>query len=796
MKALLLICLLALAAPAGLPANLALGRPYTLSPAPNYPLCTDAGDLAQLTDGKLAAPDTFWAQPAAVGWATSNPVHIVVDLGAVQPISAIAFSTASRLNAGVHWPALVVAVSDDGAAYHRVGQAISTAAGPADPAREYRQRLQLTGLRTRGRYVLFLVLPGGPYLFCDEVEVLSGDHDPAQVAFTSRAVSADSFTQYLGLQRQQAWLAGRAAALAAEVGEEASRARLAARLRPVQAALARYARELPTRPLEPEAVRAAWRELARLCAQASSLLHPARPCLVWERDPWLPLSPFQVPGRPLRRLYLEAASNEYLSAALTITNCTPRLLAVAASISGLQGAQAAVPAADIQVRRVQFVETVGGQQVADALPLLEQGRLYLPAGETSQLWLTFPKRRLPPGRYRGCVRLQVPGQAAHQVEVLLRVWPVELPDRMSLQTYNWAYLTTFPLVRGREREAVADLFAHYTDTFVFTGSDIPWPQFGPDGKGTIDFSAHDRNLELHRGAREISWFWGFSDVEPPDGSRFGAPYLGPQWRERFSWWLRSWVAHLQELGYGYADFFMYPFDETLCPRFRELARYMKEVDPRLRIFADPVSGDDRESIEAISPCIDIWCPNLPSYQQRPADLDFMRAQGDKFWTYVCSGPAKTLSPHGYYRLLMWQAWQQGFTGCGFWAYADAGWQGEDAWDDFDGTHHDYAAIYTAHHAPPGVSRREAIIPSKRWEAWREGIEDYELLLLADQAARRLELAGQAGEADALRRVAEQAVEAVLRRPDHPAALAEARHRLLAAASRTPTGGLDWLASVP
>ena len=42
----------ALAVETPLPENLALGKPYTLTPAPNYPHCSDPGDTTQLTDGR------------------------------------------------------------------------------------------------------------------------------------------------------------------------------------------------------------------------------------------------------------------------------------------------------------------------------------------------------------------------------------------------------------------------------------------------------------------------------------------------------------------------------------------------------------------------------------------------------------------------------------------------------------------------------------------------------------------------------------------------------------------------
>jgi len=464
-----------------------------------------------------------------------------------------------------------------------------------------------------------------------------------------------------------------------------------------------------------------------------------------------------------------------------------------------------VPALKIQLRRIEFVEAAHGQLVADALPLLDERGLRLGPGETSQLWLTFPKRRLPPGEYRGRIILGASNdRSPSAIEIALHVYPIELPDQMRLQTYNWAYVTTFPLVRGLEREAVADLFAHYTNTFVFCNTDVPWPRFDEAGKGSIDFTAHDRNLALHRGAREISWFWSFADRDQPDGGRFGADYLSPEWKERFTWWLRAWVAHLKALGCGYDDFFMYPFDETLCDRFRDLARLIKEVDPSIRVFADPVSADTRERIEAIAPYIDIWCPHLFTFEERLADVDFMRAHATsttapgrvppaagggtkKLWTYVCSGPAKTLSPHAYYRLMMWKAWQRGYTGCGFWAYADAGWGGDNAWNDFDGANPDFAAIYTARNAPPGVARSEAIIPSKRWEAWREGIEDYELLAMLGQAVARAQQTGAVARATALRALLNSGVESALAAPDDPAAAERARRRVLRALSDASSG---------
>src|SRR5689334_11413434 len=79
-------CIAMLGAPSPRPKNLALQRPYTLSPAPNYSLTTDPGDAVQLTDG-VSSGGGFWTEKRTVGWSRLSPVRIVVDLGHDAPIA-------------------------------------------------------------------------------------------------------------------------------------------------------------------------------------------------------------------------------------------------------------------------------------------------------------------------------------------------------------------------------------------------------------------------------------------------------------------------------------------------------------------------------------------------------------------------------------------------------------------------------------------------------------------------------------------------------------------------------------
>ena len=86
------------------------------------------------------------------------------------------------------------------------------------------------------------------------------------------------------------------------------------------------------------------------------------------------------------------------------------------------------------------------------------------------------------------------------------------------------------------------------------------------------------------------------------------------------------------------------------------------------------------------------------------------------------------SPYEDYRLAVWRAWNAGMTGFGYWVYNYSS-----SWDGAGGRQ--YAVVYRTNAAdcPAEVSKREPVIPSKRWEATREGLEDCAYLHLLRRA---------------------------------------------------------------
>ena len=157
--------------------NLALGKPYTLSPAPNYRLTVDDGDATQLTDGLTAAKGTLWTQKTSVGWRAEGggeaTFAVTVDLGKEEQIDGFSWNTGAGV-AEVTFPRRIdVAVSLDGKNWTAVGDVLAKAVQerPLPPMGTYNgYRAYSLAMPCSGRYVRFAVRQA-KYCFCDEIEI-------------------------------------------------------------------------------------------------------------------------------------------------------------------------------------------------------------------------------------------------------------------------------------------------------------------------------------------------------------------------------------------------------------------------------------------------------------------------------------------------------------------------------------------------------------------------------------------------------------------------------------------------
>ena len=262
-----------------------------------------------------------------------------------------------------------------------------------------------------------------------------------------------------------------------------------------------------------------------------------------------------------------------------------------------------------------------------------------------------------------------------------------------------------------------------TGTNVFVSTFAPKARFDAEGNlvGDIDFAEHDTYVKRHAPHGIILFCGYYSSLQGPSAPTSDA------YGKAHVQWLQAWVKHLAELGVGYEGFALYPVDEPglnkgLVETFLCMAKLARQADPKILMYTDPVAGIAEAELREMLPYVDIWCPNrdgLILEAKNAGKLAIIQGSGKPVWTYECEANVKHQTPLGYYRGQAWLAWRHGLTGIGFWSYCTSQ---DDPWF-LPKALHDYLLVY------PG----NGVVASKRWEAVRDGVEDYAMLATLRQA---------------------------------------------------------------
>ena len=733
---------------AGSGRNLALGMPYRYAPAATYHLTRGADDARKLTDGRHASGN-FWSDRAATaGWQNSGPIRIEIDLPGDSLVDAVSISSARGDRAGVSYPERAdLFVGGEEGGYRYLGDLMS---GQEHGDGGYQKRTFRAGaLRARGSRALVVVRPRGNYTFIDEIEVLGRRGAPPPHPDQRPLVAPEALDRFL---EERVALSVERRALAAMVRQ----ARGATPRGGVAASeLGALSDELerPIGELSPERLEALRSAMFRVRQRELSKRGDG-PFLLWQGDPWGEFSPLALPAPgyrlPGEGIVMDLAQGGTFSDSIGIANATGKACSVSAKVR-MEHAPGAAPV--VTVREVLPVLRADFRTLGDPLRDTAEGVVIGP-GESRQIWLTASCGSLPPGVYRGEIRLEAPG-FKKSVPLSVRVWPVRLPHPPRAAVNAWSYLNWRP-ISGIPQAAAADLERHRVNVIVLHPDQLPWP-----GK---EYKELDRVIRLHPFARHFLLYLAFNDP----GRRSlgtGEAYLSPRWRQEFDRWIRETAEHMRRMGVPPASFAFYPVDEPKDEKeaevLAETARLIKEADPALRVYT--TFGDfgrfSDETFARLMTVVDRYQVGIDAIAD--ARVRRLLGAGKEVWSYGGSG--KGSHPFKSYRLQAWRAVKYGATGIGFWAYADTGPSGS-AWNDFDGTRPDFSVVYET----PG-----GILSSKRWEAWREGAEDYELLALARDRATDPFAALELG----------RMIDRVLAHPRDYRLFLESRRRLLELASR-------------
>lgn len=726
--------------------NLALGKKYTLSPAPNYEHCTDDGDSTQLTDGKTT-DQYLWTQPGCVGWSYASTADITIDLERVEPIDAISFHSAAGA-ASVAWPSVALAlVSEDGKTWYSLGDLMTITAkrdGAFDSLHYHLRKIGADSLATKGRYVKLFIRSTGPYIFLDEIEISRGDDALVTRPYSGEPIdSIEKLAATMQMSRVRQRYYQDIDALSALIDVEGEKIDDSARKAELAALRDEIAATEPDErfcdSLDPDRFRtrfpydAVHTGIFARQARFWRLMDPeVAPLVVRPTEPYAFVRPIQtIPDSPSEAQTLTMAQNEIREAVYTLYNTTDRPLNVTISLGG---SFAQAPAGALTCFEIPWTDTSSMQPVAAALiPAKSAGEnrwsVALSPGLSTQVWFDVRSNGLPAGTYDGTIRFEAESLAPVDVSGTLRILPVTFPDEQTLILGGWDYA---------DGGGAYNVNAVNLDSFLATMK--AYRVNGPWGRPPLVYSGVECK-KTDSGAFDVSF-----DTRPmdewlalwPDAKEYFIFLSAPNsfagfavdadgFNAAVAAWSKAWGAYFESKGIDPSRVSLLVRDEPGLSSekdHRALIAWAKAInvgEPRFRVWEDPLYAPD-EMPEDLIDATETFCPNRPQWLQNREPFDKfyrqMTERGKRLDLYSCSGPVRLLDPYSYFRLQAWQLFAMKGEASFFWAMGDGA--GVNCWNEYLLSRSAYSPMFIDPNDP-------TVYPAKQLAAMRESVFDFELL---------------------------------------------------------------------
>ncbi|MFA7173883.1 MAG: hypothetical protein WC340_10805 [Kiritimatiellia bacterium] len=742
----------------GVPENIALNKPYTLSPVPKYEFCTDLNDKVQLTDG-VYAKNGFWVQKETVGWVRVAPVICMIDLGKVEPICGVSWSTAAGV-AEVTWPqSLQVLASEDKKFWTYLGDlcelGTETQSPPAEGYATFRYASDR--MKGRGRYVC-VIAKAEPFCFVDEIEVWRGPDEWLQGEMPGHRT--DDIERFyvesrvrmglsIRLREDLQAIESQAAALGfAEVATE-----LKVKAEELRGKVPAEAENVPTTLQTVLPFDGLHKKILALNApllRAAGVKEP----LVWKNNRWDPLAlmtvPSQVQQAGVDMIYFDLMRGEVRGETFNITNPQDNDCVLELKVSGIPDE------VNLELREVLFTDTRSLNPVAAALRRIEPDakglrRLMIPAGCTRQVWISCQRPGGKAKTYKGKIHLASNGVPLKKNLALhVRIRNLDFPKQPFMHVGGWDYTQG----KADSYKAPGNLAANLAlmrEMYV----DSPWATqavfpkgavFNAEGRlqngDALDFALWDAWVARWKEARNYCVFFNV-------GSSFNGEKMGtPRFSIMIDTWLGAWVRHLEKQGLKAGQLVILLVDEPHKLSHDEVvviwAKAIRAANLGVVIFENPAYQDPSEGNPGMFALCDVLCPHTPVMVRKGKPFrDFYLRQkeaGKTLWLYSAVGPAKLLDPITYHRAQAWLAFQIGAEGTFFWAFGCGGGIG-DSWQAYAQAHMDYSPYFVG---------PDSVMEGKHSEAVREGVQDYEYLLMLRNKATKIRRSN--GDAAWLKRV--------------------------------------------
>ena len=344
-------------------------------------------------------------------------------------------------------------------------------------------------------------------------------------------------------------------------------------------------------------------------------------------------------------------------------------------------------------------------QLADALPRLgDAGLLNVPANETRQIWVAINCSSLSSDSFLMEIDLQpltAPGRCVVQtLAIKVAISDIELPMSHPLDIFLCEYDTNIP---GMGK----DLSGHFVNWYhncLIPHPATPNPQFGSLT------NALNREMQFDGARQTFFEHWHFRTDDSWKKSANRSVWVNG---------IRKWANYLhKELKLGYDEYTLHIYDEVSgegIDLFLHARDIIREADPKIRVTMTVTPHISIEEVSKLDPGVDVWCPHMNLYMNRPEVMQFLHKTGKPIVPYYCAENKRFWSAQTY-RRWAWKLYEQGASGMFMWT-----WLAGDAWD---GRSWDGGMVFKGNNG---------VIPSRRWEMMRVGLEDWLLLDMAKKS---------------------------------------------------------------
>lgn len=527
-----------------------------------------------------------------------------------------------------------------------------------------------------------------------------------------------------------------------------------------------------------------WPAIQTAFASADTLIRriaaKGRAYMFWLKDldgPISPNEPIDIRQDHLTALRIPAALNTRAESGFLVTNLSnkPMMGRFAVKRPDPKGQKepgvSPLETSRLRLYRGMYIELSNGLMIPDVIVPIEYYNLIeVPAQGTVPVWVEVDTHGATPGRYTKDLDFipSYSGFPPSSLRIEANIAPVDLA---SVRVQGFTYLSD----PNSQRYPVAarDMYRHGFNTIhcipmIINGPNQSMPVFDAEGRlvsydwSTLEQSAANM-LNLAGGDPKslyVLMYFGWNerwyrDLGTDATVKFGFGSDG--WKKAFANWLTALRDFYLRKGFTCDQIAIKTVDEPCGdpadPKSSANiavrgARFIKEVDPRLRTMCNPsMDNANFKYLPAYAEVYDIIQPYDGHVRGNAARMDALRKTGRELWSYGIYGKD---TPPGVYRDMSWFSAANGYSGvCGYAYYI---WNSGDPFNSHDSrpSSPNYIADYSVVHlmTDPDTmlfdpATAVAPLATRRWEAWYQGNVDFRTIQVCRALIARLKAAGKA-----------------------------------------------------